>query len=53
MKRKIYFQDGHHGSHLRFLIRMILVIFDLQVTTMFPTKVSIQLAFWFRRRSEK
>ena len=29
-KRKIDFQDGGHGSHLGFLIGMILAIFDLQ-----------------------
>ena len=28
------FQDGGHGSHLGFLIRTILAIFDLQVTLM-------------------
>ena len=30
-KRKIDFQDRHHGSHLGFRIGMILAIFDLQV----------------------
>ena len=38
-KRKIDFQDGHHGGHLGFLIGMILAIFHLQVTPMLPTKV--------------
>ena len=37
-KRKIDFQDGHHGSHLVFPIGMILAIFDLQVTQMLPSK---------------
>ena len=34
-KQKIYFQDGSNGSHLGFLIRTILTIFDLQVTPYF------------------
>ena len=46
-----YIQDGGHGGHLGFLIRMILAIFDLQVTLMLPTK--FQVTFGFRRRSEK
>ena len=37
-KRKIDFQDG---GHLGFLIRIILAIFDLQVTPMFPTKFQV------------
>ena len=40
-KRKIDFQDGHHGSHLGFPIRTILAIFDLQVTSMLPTKFQV------------
>ena len=40
-KRKIDFQDGHHGSHLGFPIRTILSIFDLQVTPMLPTKFQV------------
>ena len=36
-----YFQDGLHGSHLGFLIRTILAIFDLQVTPMLPTKFRV------------
>ena len=51
-KRKIDFQDSHHGGHLGFTIGMILAIFDLQVTKCF-LPVSSQLAFLFRRRSEK
>ena len=52
-KRKIDFQDGSHGGHLGFRIGTILAIFDLQVTPMLPSKFGIQLAFRFRRRSEK
>ena len=37
-KRKIYFQDGGHGSHLGFPVRTILAIFDLQVALMLSTK---------------
>ena len=37
-KRKIDFQDGHHGSHLGFPIGTILAIADLQVTPMLPIK---------------
>ena len=40
-KRKIDFQDGRHDGHLGFPIGMILAIFDLQVTPMFPTKFGI------------
>ena len=29
-KRKIDFQNGHHGGHLGFTIRKILAVFDLQ-----------------------
>ena len=35
-KKKIDFQDGCHGGHLRFPIKTILAIFDLQVTPMLP-----------------
>ena len=40
-KRKIDFQDGGHGGHLRFAIGTILAIFDLQVTPMLPTKYQV------------
>ena len=40
-KRKIHFQDGHHGGYLEFLIGTILAIFDLQVTPMPPTKFQV------------
>ena len=39
---KIDFQDGRHGGHLGFPIRMILAIFDLQVTPMLPLSQSVQ-----------
>ena len=35
------FQDGCHGGYLGFLIRTILVIFDLQVIPMLPTKFQV------------
>ena len=44
-KRKIDFQDGHHGSHVGFLIGTILAIFDLQVTPLFPTKFQVNWPF--------
>ena len=44
-KRKIGFQDVHHGSHLGFPIRTILVIFDLQVTPMLPSKFGVNWPF--------
>ena len=44
-RRKIDFQDGCHGGHLGFLIRMILAIFDLQVTPMFPNKFRVNWPF--------
>ena len=40
-KQKIDFQDGCHGGHLGFPIGTILVIFDLQVTLMLPTKYRV------------
>ena len=39
------FQDGHHGGHLRFLIGMILAIFDLQATRMLPIKFRVNWRF--------
>ena len=44
-KRKIDFQDGHHGGHLGFPIGMISAIFDLQVTLMLPSKFGINWPF--------
>ena len=35
---KIDFQDCGHGGHLEFPIGTILTIFDVQVTSMLPTK---------------
>ena len=40
------FQDGRHGCHLGFPIRMILAIFDLQVAQILPTKFRVN---WCRR----
>ena len=40
-KRKIDFQDGGHGGHLRFPIGTILAILNLQVTPMLPTKYQV------------
>ena len=42
-KKKKYFQDGGHGSHLGFLNGTSLAIFDLQVTPLLPTM--FQLTF--------
>ena len=50
---KTDFHDGLHGSHLQFLIGMILAIFYLQVAPDTSYQVSSQLAFQFRRRSPK
>ena len=41
-KLNIDFQDGGHGGHLGLLIRMILAIFDLQVTLMLPNKFRVK-----------
>ena len=41
-KRKINFQDGHHGGHLGLQIRTILAILDLQVTPMLPIKYGVK-----------
>ena len=40
-KQKMDFQDGDHGSHLGFLIGMIVAIFYLQVTLMLPIKFQV------------
>ena len=47
---QIDFQDGRHD--LGFPIRMILAIFDLQVTPMLPI-FRVDWPFWFRRRCKK
>ena len=44
-KLKMDFQDGHYAGHLRFSIRMVLAIFDLQVTLILPTKVLVSWPF--------
>ena len=52
-KLKIEFQDGHHSSTLGFLVRRILDIFWSTSHPNASYQVSSQLAFQFRRRSEK
>ena len=48
---KIDFQDGCHGSHLGFPIKMTLAIFDLQVTRCFqPSFESIGLSVQEKKR---
>ena len=49
-KFKTDFQDGNCGRHLVFPIRIILAIFDLQVTSMTLTKFQVK---WRFRSSEK
>ena len=44
-RRKIDFQDSGHGGHLGFLIGTILATFDLQVTSMLPTKFGVNWPF--------
>ena len=39
------FSRCRHGGHLRFLIRTIKALFDLQVTPMIPTKFQIKWSF--------
>ena len=38
---EIDFQDGSRGSHVKFLMRMILAIFDLQVTPILSIKFQV------------
>ena len=40
-QKKTDFEDGRQGSHLLFLIGMILAIFELQITPMLPTKFRV------------
>ena len=42
---KTDFQDGRHGGHFGFTIGTILAIFDLQVTSMLPTKFRVNWPF--------
>ena len=44
-KRTIDFQDDRHGGHLGFPIGTILAIFDLQGTTVLPTKFEVDWPF--------
>ena len=47
-KRKIDFQDGHLG----FQIKMILAMFDLQITPMLPTKFQVNWPFGLGEEAE-
>ena len=49
---KLDFQDGHQGDHLGLSIRMILAIFDLQVTPMLPTKFQVNWPFGSREEMQ-
>ena len=51
--RKIDFQDGCHGGHLGFPIGMILAIFDLQVTSMLPSKFGVNWLFGSGKEAKK
>ena len=47
-KQNIDFKNGSHGGHPRFTIgtiKIILAIFDLQVTLMLPTKFQVSWPF--------
>ena len=52
-KRKIDFQDGHHGGHVGFLIRMILAIFYSTSHPDASNQVSDQLAFLVQEKKGK
>ena len=52
-KRKIDFQDGSHGGHLRFPIGTILAIFDLQVTPMLPIEFRVNWLLGLREEAKK
>ena len=52
-KFKIDFQDGNCGGHLVFPIRMILAIFDLQVTSMTLTKFQVNWPFGSGKEAKK
>ena len=52
-EQKTDFQDSGHNGQLRYLNKMILAIFDLQVTLMLPTDFQVNWFVPFRRRSEK
>ena len=51
-KKKKDFQDGSHDGHLGFLIKMILAIFDLQVTLMLPNKFLVNWPFISREEAK-
>ena len=44
-KRKTNFDDCRQEGYIGFQIETILAIFDLQVTTMFPTKLQVNRPF--------
>ena len=46
-------QDGRHGGHLGFPIRMILAFFDLQVILMLPTKFLVSWPFGSKVEAKK
>ena len=52
-KFKIDFQDGNCGSHLVFQIGTILVIFDLQVTSMILTNFQVSWRFGSGEEAKK
>ena len=39
------FQVGHHGSHLRYLNGMILVVLNLHILPMLPAKIQLKLTY--------
>ena len=50
--QKIDLQNGCHVGHYGFPIRMILATFDLQVTTMLPTKFHVSWPFGSREEAK-
>ena len=52
-KFKIDFQDGDHGSHLGLTIETIFAIFNLHVSSIFPTKFRVNWHFGSVKRKRK
>ena len=52
-KRKLDFQDGDHGGLLGFRIGTILVVFNLQVTPMLPSKFQVNGRFGSEEDAKK
>ena len=52
-KFNVDFQDGSHGGHLGFPIRIILATLLSTSDLNISNEVSCLLAFWFRRKSSK